>query len=155
MSLTHATFVITRDYKAPPARVFAAWAKADQKRQWFACHGDWISYDYTLDFRVGGKEINRTGPAGGAVHAYDATYLDIVPNERLVLAYAMRVGDRLLSLSLETVEFAAHAGGTRLTFTEQGAFLDGGGDIAEREEGTRIGLDAFGAWLDRTAATAA
>ena len=52
------------------------------------------------------------------------------------------------------MEFKAEGGGTRLVFTEQGAFLDGYEDVAGREEGTRIGLANLAAALRRTPAEA-
>ena len=48
---------------------------------------------------------------------------------------------RLVSVSLTTIEFFAAGDGTRLVFTEQGAFFDDVGDAAEREHGTGKLLD--------------
>ena len=62
-SVTHATFVIDRLYEAPPARVFAAWATKEAKARWFACHGEWTTSEFTLDFRVGGQEQPLLPPA--------------------------------------------------------------------------------------------
>ena len=151
-STTHATFTIERFYDARPARVFAAWSTPDIKYRWFACHGDWVSQGYGMDFRVGGREWNSTGPKGGTVHAYDAVYLDVVDGARIVLAYDMHLDKTRISVSLLTVEFRAEGGGTRLVFTEQGAFLDGYDDVAGREQGSRIGLDNLDAELRSTAA---
>lgn len=135
-AVVHASFTIERDYPASPARVFAAWADRDAKARWFSCHDG-----YTLDFRVGGRESNRGGPPGGPVFACDAMFHDIVPQERIVYSYDLRRDDTLVSVSLVTVEFVAVSGGTRLVFTEQGAFLDGHDTPAHREHGTRLGLD--------------
>jgi hypothetical protein len=44
--------------------------------------------------------------------------------------------------------------GTRLIYTEQGVYLDGYEDPAEREHGTGILLDALGLYLQRTATPA-
>lgn len=151
-STKHATFTIERYYDAPPARVFAAWANPEIKYRWFACHGDWVSQGYGMDFRVGGREWNRTGPKDGTVHAYDACYHDIVDNERIVLAYDMHLDRTRISVSLLTLEFRAEGPGTRLVFTEQGAFLDGYDDVAGREEGSRIGLENLAAELERSRA---
>jgi uncharacterized protein YndB with AHSA1/START domain len=148
-STTHATFVIERVYEATPARVFAAWSKAEAKARWFACHDDWRPLEYALDFRVGGRETNRVQPPGGLVHAYDARYYDIIPERRIVFAYEMHVGDARISVSLATVELETQGAGTRLTFTEQGAFLDGLSNAADREEGTRVGLENLAAELGR------
>lgn len=140
-STQHATFTIDRTYPASPARVFGAWATPAAKLRWFACHDDWPAADHALDFRPGGRESLRTGPPGGTVHGYEAVYFDIVPNERIVYAYEMRLDDRRITVSLATVEFTPAGTGTRLRFTEQGVFLDGYDEVADREHGTRIGLD--------------
>jgi hypothetical protein len=58
------------------------------------------------------------------------------------------------SVSLTTVEFKPHGGGTRLTFTEQGAWLDGHVDWKMVEEGTGEGLDNLTAYLAREPADA-
>ena len=140
-SISHATFTIERQYDASPARVFRAWSQPELKLRWFACHADWVPADYALDFRAGGSERMRTGPAGGTVHAYDARYHEIVADQRIVYAYDMRLDATLISVSLASVEFKPEGSGTRMVFTEQGAFLDGHTNRREREHGTAIGLD--------------
>ena len=136
----HATFTIERTYAAAPAQVFAAWSNKEAKTAWAYCHEEWLVSEHVFDFREGGREHLVTGPAGGTRHVFDASYLDIVPEQRIVYAYDMHLDDRRISVSLTTIEFFAVAGGTRLVFTEQGAFLDGYDDVAGREEGTCIGL---------------
>ena len=81
------------------------------------------------------------------MYTYQASYKDIVPAERIVYGYTMEAGGTLISVSVTTVEFAAAPGGTTLTFTEQGVFLDGGDTPAVREKGTGELLDALGAAL--------
>ena len=84
----HGTFAITRTYPVPPDRVFAAWSSRDAKARWFGAPGE-DNPNLTLDFRVGGKECNSGGPPDGPVFTYEATYQDIVPNERIVYGYTM------------------------------------------------------------------
>jgi hypothetical protein len=48
----------------------------------------------------------------------------------------MHADDRLISVSVASIEFAAEGDGTRLTLTEHGAFLDGQETPAQREHGT-------------------
>jgi uncharacterized protein YndB with AHSA1/START domain len=146
----HATFVIERRYAAPPARAFAAWADAKSKARWFVGLDEWQKSDHTLDFRVGGRESVSGGPPGGPVHRYSAIYHDIVTNTRIILAYDMHLDDRRISVSLATIEFKAAGKGTRLVYTEQGAFLDGYDDPAGREHGTRALLDKLDAELRTT-----
>jgi uncharacterized protein YndB with AHSA1/START domain len=143
----HDTFVIERIYRAAPARVFGAFADPVKKSRWFACEDSWVTTLHELDFRVGGRERLRTGPRGGTVHAFDALYQDIVPDERIVFSYDMHLDTRKISVSLTTVEFKPDDGGTRMVFTEQGVFLDGYEDKGERREGTLVGLEKLGVWL--------
>jgi uncharacterized protein YndB with AHSA1/START domain len=142
-SVEHSTFVIERRYEALPERVYAAWATADAKAKWFGS-----SSEYDLDFRIGGKELNRgTGP-DGTVYTYDALYQDIIPDERIVFTYSMLMGETRLSVSLTTVEFKKHGSATRLVYTEQGSFLDRHEDPRQRERGTAGLLEALGKQLD-------
>jgi len=150
-TVTHATFTLERTYDAPPARAFAAWSKAEAKARWFVGPDGWERGNYQLDFKVGGRERLSGGPAGGPIHSYDAIYQDIVPNERIIYGYDMHLDDKRISVSLATVEFKPAGRGTRLTFTEQGAFLDGFDDPTFRERGTIDLLDNFGKELMRQA----
>jgi uncharacterized protein YndB with AHSA1/START domain len=148
-SVTHATFVIERLYEASPARVFEAWSDVKVKARWFAGPDDWWSSDHDLDFRIGGRESVSGGPPGGPVHKFEARYWDIVPNERIITAYDMHLDEVRISVSLATVEFRTEGAGTRLIYTEQGAYLDGYDDAGAREHGTSELLDALDAELKR------
>jgi uncharacterized protein YndB with AHSA1/START domain len=153
-SVTHATFVVERTYDASPARVFAAWADPVVKVHWFAGPDEWELDEFDLDFRVGGREFNRGGPKGGPVHTYEARYQDIVPDERIVYTYDLRLDQTLISVTLATVEFKPAGAGTRLVVTEQGAYLDGHEPPTQREQGWGALLDALGAELRRESAIA-
>lgn len=139
-SVTHATFVVDRTYDASPARVFAAWSQPDVKARWFGGS----SGEYELDFRIGGREFSRGGPQGGPVYTFEARYQDIVPDKRIVYAYDMHLDEARISVSLATVELKPSGEGTRLIFTEQGAFLDGLDTPEQREQGTGGLFDALG-----------
>src|ERR1700752_3870472 len=103
-SVSHATFVIERTYDASPQRVFGAWAAPAAKARWFAGPEDWESSKYEFDFRVGGRERASGGPPGGPIHSYDARYQDIVPDQRIIIAYDMHLDDVRISVSLATIE---------------------------------------------------
>jgi uncharacterized protein YndB with AHSA1/START domain len=81
------------------------------------------------------------------VSTFDAVYHDVVENERLVYSYVMHLDDKKISVSLATMELVPEGTGTRLSVTEQGAFLDGYDDAGSREHGTGLLLDALGASL--------
>ncbi|UJR84756.1 SRPBCC domain-containing protein [Sandaracinus amylolyticus] len=147
-SADHSTFVIERVLAASPARAFAAWSDPEKKRRWMSCHDDWKLIEDRLDFRIDGAEIRDVQRPDGVVHAFRARYLDIVPLERIVYAYEMRVGDARISASLVTVELSPSGTKTTMRFTEQVVFFDGHGDLEERRRGTEIGLDHLVAMLD-------
>ena len=147
-SVSHGTFTVERTYPASPARVFAAWADKEAKSRWFPAGGQNPSYE--LDFRVGGREYSTGGvPGGGPQFVYDATYQDIVPDTRIIYTYAMYIDGNRISVSVATVDLKPAGKGTKLSFTEQGAFLDGLDDSSQREMGTEQLLDALGADLSR------
>ncbi|MEZ4553986.1 MAG: SRPBCC family protein [Dehalococcoidia bacterium] len=151
-SVTHATFVIERAYEATPRRVFQAFADPAIKARWFGGPPEWETLESSMDFRVGGHEVDRARIPDGPVTSFDSRYLDIVPDERIIFAYDMHLDDARISCSLTTIELRAEGTGTRLVFTEQGAFLDGYDDAGGREHGTREVLDQLGAELARQSA---
>jgi uncharacterized protein YndB with AHSA1/START domain len=153
-SVTHDTFVLERTYETPPSRVFAAWADPVAKARWFVDSDEWDSDRYGLDFRVGGREHYRGGPEDGPTYSLEAHYQDIVPDQRIVYAYDMHSDETRISVSLGTVEFKPEGSGTRLVYTEQGAYLDGHDTAEQRKQGTTGLLDALGAELEREPAGA-
>lgn len=146
-SVTHSTFVVERTYDASPARVFAAWAEPERKARWFGDPEAGVAA-YELDFQVGGREFNR-GTVEGQNYTFEARYQDIVPDERIVYAYDMHMDGQRISVSLGTVELKPDGNGTRLTYTEQGAYLDGLDTPEQRQQGTGGLFDALAEELAR------
>ena len=152
LPVIHDTFAIERRYLAIPSRVFAAFASTDAKSNW-----RWIDrlaeddgvVAAEFDFRIGGRE--RFGfKRRGTAFRYDARYYDIVPDQRIIYAYEMYADDTRISVSVATIEFTKDAAGTALTWTEQGAYLDGiDGPQAPslREQGTAEMLDGLARYL--------
>lgn len=159
----HDTFAIERSYPAPASRVFAAFASREAKDAW-GDTGDLTdpagsgadAGDTEFDFQIGGRE--RFGvEAGGTTFRYDARYYDIVPDQRIIYSYEMYANEARISVSVATIEFADTADGTALTWTEQGAYLDGfdGADAPQlRRGGTAEMLDGLAKYLSRLRATA-
>jgi uncharacterized protein YndB with AHSA1/START domain len=144
-SIHHHTFVIKRDYPAPPQRVFAAFSDPAKKRRWFAIdedNGNAEAEEFAMDFRVGGREHKSFRvPQQGFVARNDTVYLDIVADGRIVFAYTMSIGDKRISSSQATVELLPTDRGTTLVFTEQGAYFEGADGPAMREDGWSKLLD--------------
>jgi uncharacterized protein YndB with AHSA1/START domain len=141
-SVTHSSFVIERSYPADPARVFAAFADEVSKSQWaFEPELDQGRARSEFDFRVGGRERFVARVPDGPTYRYDALYYDIVADQRIVYCYEMYADDDRISVSVATIELAKDAVGTALTYTEQGAYLDGLDKAENREAGTAEQLD--------------
>jgi uncharacterized protein YndB with AHSA1/START domain len=134
-TVVHDTIATERTYGHRPDRVFGAWRDPATKRKWFAEGEGWRIEEYGLDFRVGGREHGRFRLGNGPEIRNETVYLDIVPDRRIVMAYTMAVDGKHISASLGTVEFEASDAGTRLMYTEQGAFLDGADGSSSRKQG--------------------
>jgi len=144
-SVVHATFHLQRTYDAPVARVWRALTDEAAKQKWFGGPpGRWELLERHMDVRVGGSERLKGRWEGGVVSTFEATYHDVIPNERLVYTYAMHLDEKKISVSLATLQLKAEARKTTLMVTEQGAFLDGYDDAGSREQGTGHLLDALG-----------
>jgi uncharacterized protein YndB with AHSA1/START domain len=145
-SVQHDTFVVERTIDAPIGRVYHAWADPAAKARWFIGPDEQATTDHELDFRVGGRE-HVSGSFPGGSYAVDASYYDIVPQQRIVYAYEMHIDGRRISVSLATIELRPVGSGTHLMITEQGAFLDGLDVPADRARGTNEILDNLEASL--------
>lgn len=152
-SVIHDTFTIERTYPVPPPRVFAAFTSAEAKSVWGDTgnleNADGEAGVSEFDFRAGGRE--RFGfKMDGTTFRYDARYYDVVPDRRVVYTYEMYADDARISVSVTTIQFAKSEDGTVLTYTEQGAYLDGIDGIEApklREEGTTEMLDNLRGFL--------
>src|SRR5258708_15534922 len=145
-SVTHHTYVIERSYPTTPERVFAAFSDPAKKRRWDATGGNCEVEEFEMDFRVGGNErtVRRFKPGSpfpGVALINHTNYQDIVPRQRVVIAYTMALGQKRISASFATFEFSPTEAGAKLTFTEQAAFFEGADGAQMREQGWRIILE--------------
>lgn len=151
---THGSFTLERNYAQPPAAVFSAIADADARRRWLV-EGEGFEVEFFRpDFTVGKFDRSGFRFQGGPLITNDTVYLDILEGRRITFAYTMTLDGTPMSSSLVTVTLEAIGPGTRLTLTEQGAYLPGFDDIPGREHGTRELLKALGREIDRRAQAA-
>lgn len=149
---THASFTIERTFKASPARVFAAWAKAEARATWFVGGHGWTQLIREFEFREGGRErvVGRKGT--GTISDFRASYVEVVSDRRIVFTYEMFLNDVRVSVSLATIELWPEGKGARMKLTEQGAYLVAydpqGDDNGSRERGTRELLDNLERYVD-------
>ena len=148
-STVHASFTITRTWKAAPERVFAAFASEEGKAKWFAGPPGWQQHKKMFDFREGGREHLSGRHATGTVSAFDCIYHDIVPpaggeGGRIIYSYVMHLDGRKISVSQAAIEIRPENGGSKLVLTEYGDYLDGYDDAGSREHGTNWLMDNLG-----------
>jgi uncharacterized protein YndB with AHSA1/START domain len=153
-SVIHNTFVIERNYPKTPAQVFAAFADATRRRRWFAEGDNHEVEEFKADFRVGGDELLRYrfkegAPLPNAVIVNEGSYHDIVPDERIVMASKMSLGNKPISASLVTIELLPNNKGTDLICTHQGAFFENSGGPEMRKLGWQKLLESLAKELAR------
>jgi uncharacterized protein YndB with AHSA1/START domain len=150
----HGTFVIEKEYSAKPEKVFAAFSNPEKKRRWFAEGEGFVVESYELDFRVGGFENSRFRIQGGqspveGMSCRNQTFFHvIVPNQRIVFSYTMAFGDNPFSASLGTLEIFPSKKGSKLIFTEQGAYFENADGPRMREQGWNELLRSLGRELE-------
>lgn len=107
--------VITRVFDAPARLLFQAYAKPEHLMRWFGPKG-WPLTKCEMDFRVGGQyHFQMTGPESAVSPPFGGTYLDIVPDRRIVYdnGFELPHSPRFLV----TVTFEESDGRTTLTIT--------------------------------------
>lgn len=86
------TAVIRRTMKVPARYLFAAHAKAEHIMRWFGPVGYPVT-ECDYDFRVGGRwRMVMTGPDGVKGPPFGGTFLEIVPDRRIVYTDAFEDG---------------------------------------------------------------
>jgi uncharacterized protein YndB with AHSA1/START domain len=147
-SVVHGTFTIERTYPASRATVFKALSEPEAKAKWFSGGAGYQVIERVMDVRSGGRERVSGKWDSGVISTFDATYHDVIANERIVYSYVMHLNERKISASLATFELKPEGTGTRLVLTEHGAFLDGYDDAGSRERGSVFLLEAIGKSLE-------
>lgn len=148
-AIVHADFTLERSYPASPARVCDALTDNDARYRWFFSASGFtiLAIDPPAAVVNGATEHSRfSRPDTGVELTNDTTWLDVAP-ERLIFAYAMTLAGAPLSSSLVTITLHPEGNGTRMRFTEQGAYLLG--SERGRAEGTGGMLDRLGQELAR------
>lgn len=96
--------------KAPLGRVWDAWNRPEDIKQWNAAQEDWHTTRSEVDLREGGRFLSRMEAKDGSVgFDFEGTYTRVVPHERI--EYRMSDGREVV------VEFAEHADGVRVQET--------------------------------------
>lgn len=79
--------VLTRIIDAPREKLYRAWTEVDLLRQWFAPK-PWSTPHAELDVRPGGASMVVMADPDGKQYPNPGIYLEVVPNEKLVVTDA-------------------------------------------------------------------
>jgi len=130
--------VIRRTYGAPVARVWDAWTKPEEMKQWLGYADAPRTPEITTELRVGGRYRIVMYTAQGETNRVGGAYREILPQRKLVYTWAWESTPE--RESLVTVEFHAKDGGTEILLTHERFF--------DRDARDRHGL-GWGGALDR------
>jgi len=121
-SAVRPSLTLKRRFKAPPAKVFAAFTDPEKVKRWMG-PGEIQAVRAESDVRVGGRYRWVMKSPDGKEHDVGGIYREIVPNEKLVFTWAWKVTppDQPHE-SLVTVLFKADDGGTLLTLIHERLF---------------------------------
>ncbi|HTF88853.1 MAG TPA: SRPBCC domain-containing protein [Planctomycetota bacterium] len=128
MNTTTHSLEVTRLIPARRDEVFQAWTVRD-RMNWY-CPGDMFLLSATADVRVGGSFRETMQGEDGKVHVCSGTYLEIVPNERLV--FTQRGDGKNPVETLVTVEFIELDAGTVVALRQEG--FEEAEDLVSHEE---------------------
>jgi len=145
--------VVTRTFDAPARLVFEAWTKPELFEQWWVPRSMGMTLrSCELDVRTGGKYRLVFGDDPANPMAFFGTYLDVVPNQRIVWTNEESGADG----SVTTVTFEEKNGKTTLVMSElypTKEALDAAGTGAQEAMNETFGqLDELLASLAATAA---
>ena len=108
--------VVIRTFDAPVRLVFEAWTRPELFKQWWVPRSMGMALrSCELDVRTGGKYRLVFGDDPASPIAFFGTYLDVVPNERIVWTNEESGADG----SVTTVTFEEKNGKTTLVLTER------------------------------------
>jgi uncharacterized protein YndB with AHSA1/START domain len=116
---TKPSLTIKRRFKAPPAKVYAAWTDPEKVKGWMG-PGEVKAKSAESDLRVGGRyHWVMVAPSGQELDVR-GVYREIVPNEKLVFTWSwLSAPERE---SLVTVLLKPDGDGTLLTLTHEQFF---------------------------------
>lgn len=147
--------IIERDFAHPVEKVFAGFATPEAKFAWFAGGEGFKTEAYRLDFRTGGSEYWRGYPHGREILVTNDTHIvQVVQDERIIIAFTMWLNETMITSSLQTLEFIVAGSGARLRLSEQIIYLDDWAVEANHEgriEGTQGLFVRLRTWLDEGA----
>lgn len=145
------TFRLTRDIATSPDKLWALLTDGKAREVWGGPSDDVVLVLDTEDFREGGQERHRCGPADAPEFTVDTHWYHIEAPAKAcftetVIAGGMRIGVSLVTYTLDAADTGSH-----LTIDVAVASMTGEDMVGDFEDGWNSGLDR----LDRMVAQGA
>ncbi|HVY20826.1 MAG TPA: SRPBCC domain-containing protein [Bauldia sp.] len=112
-----ATLVVTRQFNAPPARVFDAWMNHDEFQSWIGIEGVHCEVP-EFDARVGGRYRINLQLSTGEIAPVTGEFRKIDAPRRIVLTWNWNNDPKRRTVI--TLTFAPREGGTEMTLRQEG-----------------------------------
>lgn len=108
--------VLTRYIDVPREKLYRCWTEPDLIKQWFTPQ-PWTTVEAEVDVRPGGSSLIVMADPEGNRFPNPGVYLDVVPNERIVLtdAFTEAWKPSEKAFMVATITFEKENGGTRYT----------------------------------------
>ncbi|QQA42594.1 SRPBCC domain-containing protein [Pelagovum pacificum] len=142
------TVTAERHLAATPARVFAAYSDPTERATWGAPSDGEAYIVEAEDFREGGTEIVRCGPAENPQVTVETFYHAIRQDALIVLTEVIRHDGTLLACNLTTIELSGTPDGTQIKIIAQVTSFVGASMIRNTENGHNGSLDSLAEYLD-------
>jgi glutathione S-transferase len=117
--MTVESLVITRHFKAPPERVFAAFTQRPLMQGWYGPQAMTVP-QCEVDARVGGKYRVEMHAASGSVNVVTGEFKEIDAPRKLVFSWGWLNGAGRNPETLVTLTFKPSGDGTELTLVQTG-----------------------------------
>ena len=111
--------VLTRHFKAPPERIFAAFTEKALMQTWYGPESMTVPH-CEVDARVGGKYRVEMHAPSGTAHIVTGEFKEIDAPRRLVFSWGWLNGNGRLPETLVTLTFTPRDGGTDLELVQTG-----------------------------------
>jgi uncharacterized protein YndB with AHSA1/START domain len=116
------SLTLKRRFKAPPAKVFAAFTDPEKMKRWMG-PGEIVTHRADADPRVGGRYRIEMRSPNGEDHNVGGVYNEVIANEKLVFTWSWdAVPPDQPYESLVTITFKPDGDGTLLTLTHEKLF---------------------------------
>lgn len=146
--LSDRSFAVTRTFRVPAAKLFAAYTDPKQLAQWWAPWGGSFKVE-AMDARAGGKYRYVQSMPGRPPMVFVGSYLEVKPVTRLSYTFQVEGQPNVVTA---TVELAEANGTTTLTLTNDFGSKEAYDAAAKygAVAGSKAALDALGKFLGDT-----